>query len=112
MTALLTTLLLSNASPAWACGGGCPPPAAAASAEAETATATCELGVAGMTCASCARSIEKSLGKLDGVREVSLDFESGTATVGYDPAEVRPEDIEARIDGLGGDRSCDTRAVA
>ncbi len=98
-TALGLVLLLASAGPAWACGGGCPLPKQAAASEAATAT----FDVAGMTCAGCARSIEKSLAKLDGVQEASLDFEAATATVTYDPSAVTPAQLEATIDGLGFD---------
>jgi len=40
-----------------------------------------ELDIAGMTCASCVRRVEKALGKVDGVAEASVNFATNRATV-------------------------------
>ena len=44
-----------------------------------------DLPVTGMTCAACARRIEKSLAKAPGVRRASVNFATSRATVEYDP---------------------------
>lgn len=49
----------------------------AASANAETI----ELAVSGMDCAACTVGIEKSLKRVPGVQDASIDFEKGKATV-------------------------------
>jgi P-type Cu+ transporter len=45
----------------------------------------CELPVTGMTCAACARRIEKQLSRAEGVTEANVNFATNTATVSYDP---------------------------
>lgn len=46
--------------------------------------------VQGMHCAVCASNIEKTLRRLDGIQEVSVDLFSNTVTVAYDPSIVTP----------------------
>jgi Cu+-exporting ATPase len=43
--------------------------------------ATLELAVAGMTCASCVRRVERSLARVEGVREASVNLATEEATV-------------------------------
>ncbi|AZB43130.1 copper-translocating P-type ATPase [Bacillus sp. FJAT-42376] len=59
------------------------------------------LSITGMTCAACSARIEKSLNKMDGVFEASVNFAMESAAVTYNPAEVSPEDAAARIEKLG-----------
>jgi Cu+-exporting ATPase len=44
------------------------------------------LPLTGMTCAACARTIERTLQKVDGVAEASVNFATGRAEVRFDPA--------------------------
>jgi len=60
-----------------------------------------DLPVTGMTCAACARTIERTLGKTPGVERASVNLATATATVEYDPARVRPGDFVGAIEGLG-----------
>jgi Cu+-exporting ATPase len=46
------------------------------------------LPIAGMTCANCAATIERSLKKLDGVSRVNVNFANEKATVVFDPSVV------------------------
>ena len=48
-----------------------------------------ELPIEGMTCASCAGRVEKSLNKLEGV-EATVNFATERATVEFDPERVAP----------------------
>jgi len=67
----------------------------------ETApTATVELVVGGMTCASCAARIEKKLNRLDGV-VASVNFATETVTVGYDPATLTTADLIGVVETTG-----------
>ncbi|HKJ86891.1 MAG TPA: heavy metal-associated domain-containing protein, partial [Gammaproteobacteria bacterium] len=43
-----------------------------------------DLGIEGMTCASCSSRVERALGRLDGVEEASVNLASERATVRYD----------------------------
>jgi P-type Cu+ transporter len=58
------------------------------------------LALDGMTCASCAARIERSLNKLDGV-EATVNFATETATVHFDPALVEPEQLIGAVERIG-----------
>ncbi|MDR1790751.1 MAG: heavy metal translocating P-type ATPase [Propionibacteriaceae bacterium] len=57
--------------------------------------------IGGMTCAACAKRIEKVVGRLDGVDDVSVNLATEKAFVAYDPATVRLPDIKATIEKAG-----------
>jgi len=59
------------------------------------------LEIEGMTCASCVRAIEKSVGKLDGVDSVSVNLTTEKAVVEYNPTLVRLSDIKKAIEKAG-----------
>ena len=59
-----------------------------------------DLPVEGMTCASCASRIERSLNKLDGVT-ASVNYATEKASVDFDPAVVAPEALLAAIEKVG-----------
>jgi Cu+-exporting ATPase len=60
-----------------------------------------DLPVSGMTCAACARAIERKLGKTPGVEHASVNFATSTATVEYDPRQAKVRDFVGAIEGLG-----------
>jgi Cu+-exporting ATPase len=60
-----------------------------------------DLPVSGMTCAACARLIERTLAKTPGVTRAAVNFASNTATVEYDARQVRVADFVGAIEGLG-----------
>lgn len=47
-----------------------------------------DLTVEGMTCASCALRIERTLERQPGVHEARVNFASGRANVAFDPGAV------------------------
>jgi len=55
------------------------------------------LKIGGMSCASCAQTIEKNLKKKKGVLKASVNFASQRAMVDYDTALLNPEEIEKVI---------------
>ena len=57
--------------------------------------------VDGMTCTSCAKAVEITLKKNEGVSEANVLFEKNEAIVKYDPSKAKPEDLLSRIDALG-----------
>jgi len=57
--------------------------------------------IGGMTCAACARRVEKAIGKLEGVESSSVNFATEKATVAYDPRKVRLSAIKAAIEKAG-----------
>ena len=62
---------------------------------------TAVIPIAGMTCASCSQRIEKTVAKMAGVLESSVNLATEKATFRYDPAQVRISQIKARIVQLG-----------
>ena len=66
-----------------------------------TAPDRIDLPVGGMTCAACARSIERTLAATPGVARASVNLATETATVEYDPARARVRDFIGAIQDLG-----------
>jgi Cu+-exporting ATPase len=62
---------------------------------------TLNLPVRGMTCANCARSVERRLAATLGVRKASVDLQAATATVEYDTGMVQPEALANAVRALG-----------
>ncbi|HVU14555.1 MAG TPA: heavy metal translocating P-type ATPase, partial [Phototrophicaceae bacterium] len=60
-----------------------------------------DLPITGMTCASCARTVERTLKKTDGVSEAVVNFATEHATVAYDPTQVKLNTLIERIDSAG-----------
>ncbi len=58
------------------------------------------LALDGMSCASCAARIERTLNRLDGV-EATVNFATETATVTYDPAQVEPALLAEAVERIG-----------
>lgn len=59
------------------------------------------LKITGMTCASCVQRIEKVVGRLEGVQEVSVNLATEKMTVKMDEQKVSLPIIEERIEKLG-----------
>ncbi|MDR3240012.1 MAG: heavy metal translocating P-type ATPase, partial [Clostridiales bacterium] len=57
--------------------------------------------IGGMTCAACARRVEKAIGKLPGVASASVNFATEQATVSYDPSKTRMSAIKEAIVNAG-----------
>jgi P-type Cu+ transporter len=57
--------------------------------------------VTGMTCASCVRRIEKSLAKVDGVRDASVNLATEKAKVVYDPTTASHNQLKAAVERAG-----------
>ncbi|GAB4262626.1 MAG: heavy metal translocating P-type ATPase [Candidatus Promineifilaceae bacterium] len=66
-------------------------------------TATLELPLVGMTCANCANTIERTLNKVDGVIEASVNFANERATVTYAPGTTSREQLVAAVRKAGYD---------
>ncbi|HQU16276.1 MAG: copper-translocating P-type ATPase [Chromatiales bacterium 21-64-14] len=60
-----------------------------------------ELGIEGMTCASCAARVERALGKLAGVQEASVNLATERASVAYDEARLTPAQILEAVREVG-----------
>jgi len=60
-----------------------------------------DLPVSGMTCAACARAIERTLTNTPGVERAHVNFATATATVEYDAERARVGDLIGAIEDLG-----------
>jgi len=60
-----------------------------------------DLPVSGMTCAACARAIERTLTNTPGVERAHVNFATSTATVEYDPVRLKVGDFIGAIEELG-----------
>ena len=57
-----------------------------------------EFGIDGMTCAmGCAKTIEKKMAKMEGVKSAKVDFDNRLAMVEYDEAKVTPKSLEEAV---------------
>ena len=64
--------------------------------------AKAEFGIEGMTCEiGCARTIEKKIAKMEGVKYAKVDFDKKLAMVEYDQAKVTPNDFEETVAKVG-----------
>ncbi|HEX6653000.1 MAG TPA: heavy metal translocating P-type ATPase [Thermoleophilaceae bacterium] len=59
-----------------------------------------ELPIAGMSCASCATRIERSLNGVDGVT-ATVNYATERATVDYDPETVTPDALVGAVEAVG-----------
>ena len=60
-----------------------------------------DLPVSGMTCAACARAIERSLAATEGVSRASVNLATNTATVEFDATRAGVSDFIGAIEDLG-----------
>jgi Cu+-exporting ATPase len=64
--------------------------------------AKAEFGIEGMTCAmGCAKTIEKKIARMDGVKSAKVDFDKQLAMVEYDDAKVTPKSLEEAVKKTG-----------
>jgi Cu+-exporting ATPase len=59
------------------------------------------LNIEGMTCASCARAVERATGKLDGVSSANVNLATEKLTVTYEPSKLRISDIKNAVEKAG-----------
>ena len=59
------------------------------------------LKISGMTCAACAKNIERALGKLDGVNEANVNFATEKLSVSYESEKISIGDIKKAIEKAG-----------
>jgi len=61
-----------------------------------------EFSIEGMTCEiGCAKSIEKKMAKMEGVKFAKVDFNKKLAMVEYDQAKVTPKSLEETVAKVG-----------
>ncbi|HFR3770869.1 TPA: heavy metal translocating P-type ATPase [Streptococcus suis] len=59
------------------------------------------LEIEGMTCATCALTVEKALSKVEGVHQASVNLATEKASVSYDPAQASLADIATAVEKAG-----------
>lgn len=60
-----------------------------------------KIKISGMSCASCALNIEKSLNNLDGVSEAQVNLNAEEADVEYHPDKIKLKDLEDAVENTG-----------
>ncbi len=60
-----------------------------------------EFRLKGMSCANCARTIEKGVARMDGVRTATVNFAAEKLRVEGDPQKVTAENIVSKVTDLG-----------
>lgn len=68
---------------------------------ATSTTRTTTLRAEGFSCPSCVARIEKQVGRLKGVRSVTVHFASARIEVVHDPALASTEDLVAAVAKAG-----------
>jgi len=62
---------------------------------------TATLGISGMTCGGCVRSVSKVLNALDGVAKADVSLDKRCAVVDYDAAKLDLDQIKHAIQEAG-----------
>ncbi|WP_286312403.1 heavy metal translocating P-type ATPase [Romboutsia ilealis] len=62
---------------------------------------TLEIKIGGMTCASCAKAVERATKKLDGVENASVNIATEKANIEYDSSKVKLSQIKSAIEKAG-----------
>lgn len=70
-------------------------------AQEEKNTKEIAMPISGMTCAACAKAVERAVGKLQGVESVAVNFATEKANIKYDPAQTRLSEIKQAISKAG-----------
>lgn len=70
------------------------------------------LTIGGMVCQGCAEAAEQALEKVAGVVSAEADFQSGTATVLFDPSRTNVGALAAAIEGVNRDPAPAFRVTA
>jgi copper chaperone CopZ len=59
------------------------------------------LPVTGMTCGGCENAVQRAVGSLPGVQQVTASHRDATVRVQFDPARISRDDIERKITQAG-----------
>ena len=60
-----------------------------------------DLPITGMTCANCARTVERTFNKTEGVTDATVNFATERATIQFDPTQTALSTIIARVEKTG-----------
>ena len=72
-----------------------------AQSESSISEQTASFSIARMTCAACPITVSKAMKGVEGVTDVSVDYETKTATVAFNPELTSIENIEAASTDAG-----------
>lgn len=67
----------------------------------QTETASLEVSIGGMTCLGCEQTIQRNVGKLEGIKSVKASFTLGNALIEYNPGLVDSLKMKEAITGSG-----------
>ena len=67
----------------------------------ETKPLSKEFKVTGMDCVACAQSIERVLGKKEGVNKAAVNYATEKLYLDYDPSIIKTGEVKAIVDKLG-----------
>jgi copper chaperone len=62
---------------------------------------TVTLGISGMTCNGCVRSVTRVLSELKGVAKADVSLEGKNAVVAYDPASLGVDRLKRAVEEAG-----------
>ncbi len=62
---------------------------------------TIEVNIEGMTCTGCEQTIQRNVGKLEGIKSVRATFTDGRAVIEYFPDKTDTAEIKESITGSG-----------
>jgi len=60
-----------------------------------------EIKIEGMTCTACEQTIQRKVGKLEGIKSVTATFSDGRAIIEYFPGKADTLKIKDAISGSG-----------
>src|SRR5688500_1841793 len=69
-----------------------------------------ELPISGMTCAACARRVERALADAPGVTSAGANFATSRATVEFDPSRTKVDALVGAVRSAGYDAATDVRS--
>ena len=57
--------------------------------------------ITGMTCSACSSRVEREVGKLDGIKELTVNLLTNSMSVEYDGDKLKSEDIVKTVEKAG-----------
>jgi Cu+-exporting ATPase len=60
-----------------------------------------QVGIGGMTCASCSSAVERTLNKLEGVEKAQVNLATETATIAFDDSYLNLDGIKKAVQKIG-----------
>lgn len=67
--------------------------------------------ITGMTCSACSSRVEREVGKLDGIKELTVNLLTNSMSVEYDGDKLKSEDIVKTVEKAGYGASLQSESV-